>query len=100
MDLKRLYTYALANKDKLKVYSNIVDNWGDVERNYELMQLTNTAVQTFAQLNVKDVIDKGFPKLNRFQLGKLVCEDKLYNTIPNFTYWVNECFQKLDSYIV
>ena len=98
--LPRLYDHACANKDKLKVYSTIVENWSDVQRNYELMQLNTTQLQTFAQLHVKDVLDQKIPKLNRFQLGKLIVEDKLWNGIPNYQSWVNECFQKLDSYII
>jgi DNA polymerase-1 len=97
--LQRLYDHAVANKDNLKVYSTIVDNWNDVLRNHELMQLTDTQLQTFAQLHVKDVLDKPLPKLNRFQLGKMIAEDKLWNNIPNYQSWVNECFQKLDSFI-
>lgn len=97
--LQRLYDHAVANKDKLKVYSNIVANWSDVLRNHELMQLTDTQLQTFAQLHVKDVLDKPLPKLNRFQLAKMIAEDKLWNNIPNYQSWVNECFQKLDSFI-
>lgn len=98
--LQRIYDYSVLNKDGLKVYSNIVENWSMVERNYQLMQLTDTSVQTFAQLNIKDVLDKGFPKLNRFKLGKLITEDKLWNNIPNYQTWVNDCFSKLDSHII
>jgi len=98
--LQRLYDHAIANKDKLKVYANIVEHWSEVERNYELMQLTETQLPTHAQLHVKDVLDKGMPKLNRFQLAKLIAEDKLWNNVPNFQSWVNECFQKLDSFIM
>lgn len=99
-NLQEIYNHALSNKGKLKVYDNIVDNWNDVQRNYELMQLIETQVQTFAQLNIKDILDKGFPKLNRFQLAKLICEDKLWNAIPNYQNWVTEVFQKLDGYIL
>jgi 5'-3' exonuclease len=97
--LQRLYDHAVTNNDKLKVYSNIVEHWSDVLRNHELMQLTDTQLQTFAQLHVKDVLDKPLPKLNRFQLGKMIAEDKLWNNIPNYPTWINECFQKLDSFI-
>jgi len=98
-ELKRFYDHSEINKDKLKVYANIVENWSDVERNYELMQLTNTQLQTFAQLHVKEILDNPIKKLNRFQLAKLITEDKLYHNIPNFPSWVNECFQKLDNFI-
>jgi 5'-3' exonuclease len=100
IELKRLLEHSEMNKGKLKVYDNIVENWQDVERNYSLMQLTETQLNTFAQLGVKDSLDKGVPKLNRFKLAKLMAEDKLWNTIPNYQGWVTEVFQKLDSFIL
>jgi DNA polymerase I len=99
-DLKKIKEHAEVNRDKLKVYENIVTNWQDVERNYELMQLTETQLQTFAQLNIKDILDVKKPKLNRFQLAKLMTEDKLWNAIPNYQNWVTEVFQKLDNHIL
>jgi len=99
-DLKRLYDHATANKDNLKVYSNILENWPVVERNFELMQLTNTQLPTVSQLHVKEVLDKPKPKLNRFQLAKMIAEDKLWNNIPNYQSWVTECFQKLDTFVL
>ncbi len=78
-------------------YDNIIENWSIVERNYELMQLTDTQLTTFSQLHIKDVLDKPIPKLNRFQLCKLIVEDKLWNAIPNYQNWVNDCFMKLDN---
>lgn len=98
-ELKSLYDYSVANKGKLKVYDNIVENWSVVERNFELMQLTNTQLTTGDQLHVKDALDKGFPKLNRFALAKLIVEDKLWNNIPNYQIWINDCFMKLDNLI-
>ncbi len=96
-ELKRIYDHAVATKGKLKVYDNIIENWSIVERNYELMQLTDTQLTTFSQLHIKDVLDKPIPKLNRFQLCKLIVEDKLWNAIPNYQNWVNDCFMKLDN---
>jgi 5'-3' exonuclease len=82
-----------------KIYENILNDKNGVERNYELMQLHNTQLQTFAQLHVKDSLDNPITKLNRFEFSKLVTEDKLWNNIPNYQTWIGECFTKLDGYI-
>ena len=99
MDVGDLYVTSVANSGKLKVYDTIVQNWQDVERNYALMQLTDTALTTMAQLHVKEILDNPIPKLNRFELAKLIGEDKVTNNIPNFPNWVNECFSKLNNFI-
>ena len=99
MDIGDLYVTSVANSGKLKVYDTIVKSWQDVERNYALMQLTDTALTTMAQLHVKEVLDNPIPKLNRFELAKLIGEDKVQNNIPHFPTWVNECFSKLNGFI-
>jgi len=99
IDLADIQASALANSGKLKVYDTIVDSWKDVERNYALMQLTDTALTTVAQLHVKEVLDNPIPKLNRFELSRLIGVDKLTNSIQNFPLWLNECFSKLNSFV-
>lgn len=99
VELKALYDHSVANSGKLKVYDTTVESWQDVERNYALMQLTDTALSTIAQLHIKEVVDNPIPKLNRFELAKLIGEDQIHNNIPNFPSWVNECFSKLNNFV-
>ena len=99
VELSAIKDYAIANSGKLKVYDTIVENWSDVERNYDLMQLTDTALTTMAQLHVKEVIDNNIPRLNRFELIKQMTSDNLTNNINNLPSWINECFSKLNSFV-
>jgi 5'-3' exonuclease len=99
VELTVLKDYAIEYSGKLKVYDTIVKDWQDVERNYELMQLTNTALTTMAQLHVKEVLDNPIAKLNRFELIKQMSSDNLTNNIYNLPNWINECFSKLNSFV-
>lgn len=99
IELNAIKDHSILNDGKLKVYETIIANWQDVERNYALMQLTDTALTTVAQLHVKEVLDNPIPKLNRFELSRLIGEDKLTNSIQNFPLWLNECFNKLNSFV-
>jgi len=99
VELAQLKEYATQNAGKLKVYDTIIENWNDVERNYALMQLTDTALTTMAQLHVKEVIEKPIPKLNRFELMRQMSSDNLTNTIYNLPNWMNECFSKLNNFV-
>jgi len=99
IELKTLNDHAVANMGKLKVYETIVDKWNDVERNYALMQLTDTALTTMAQLHVKEVLDNPIPRLNRFELIRQMNGDNLTNTIQNLPNWMTECFSKLNNFV-
>jgi 5'-3' exonuclease len=100
IQLNTLKDHADANKGgKYKIYDTISDNWSDVERNYALMQLTDTSLTTMAQLHIKEVIDQPIPKLNRFELVRQTSSDNLTNTIPNINRWMSECFDKLNNFI-
>jgi 5'-3' exonuclease len=99
VELKVLHDSSVENSGKLKVYETIVQNWTDVERNYALMQLTDTALTTMAQLHIKEVLDNPIPKLNRFELVRQMSSDNLTNTIPDLPRWMNECFSKLNSFV-
>lgn len=89
--------YGNDHKDDLKVYTTLLDNWDDFERNYALMQLTDTYIQTIGQLRIKEVLDNQVPKLEENALAKLIIEDKLWSSVPNYRNWVNEVFGRLDK---
>jgi DNA polymerase-1 len=99
LTLNDLYSYAESHSDGLKVYERLLEGKSDAERNYALMQLTETQLQTFAQLKVKDALDGPITKLNRFELSRLITEDKMWNNLPNYQSWIGEVFTKLDNFV-
>jgi 5'-3' exonuclease len=97
--VQEIFDYAELNKGKLKVYQTILDNKNVVLRNYDLMQLNETIIATFAQLNIGDILKKK-NKLNRYTFNNMITEDKLWNAIPNHGVWLNETFSKLDNFVI
>lgn len=95
--MEQIKQHGIDNKGGLKVYDTLLDNWLDFERNYALMQLTESYLQTIAQLRIKEVLDREPPKLEEFKLAKLILEDKLWSSIPNYRNWINEVFGRLDK---
>lgn len=87
------------NKGKYKIYETILENKNIVERNYQLMQLSDTIIATFAQLNIGDILKKK-NKLNRYEFIQMVKEDKLWNALPNHGVWLETTFKKLDDFII
>jgi 5'-3' exonuclease len=99
VDLQEIYTYCENNQSKYKLYRNILENKDIVERNYTLMQLKDTEIQSFSQLRINEILDMPIKKMDRVGFSKLVTEDKMWNNIPNYHIWLNECFGKLNSFV-
>lgn len=91
--------YADTHKGKYKLYDTILANKNIVERNYQLMQLNDSQIQSFTQLRINEILDQNCKKLNRFEFSKLVTEDKIWNNIPNYQIWLGEVFNRLDNFV-
>jgi hypothetical protein len=97
--LDEIYTHCENNQSKYKLYRNILENKNIVERNYTLMQLKDTEIQSFSQLRINEILDVPVKKLDRFSFSKLITEDKMWNNIPNYQVWLNESFGKLETFV-
>jgi DNA polymerase I len=98
-NIEDIFTYSNVNKGKLKVYETILENKQLVERNYQLMQLQDSLIATFAQLNIGDILKKK-NKLNRYEFTRMITEDLMWNNIPASALWLNEVFTKLDAFVI
>lgn len=96
--LDEIYTFAENHQDRYKLYRTILDEKLLIERNYQLMQLHDTQIQSFTQLRIEDVIKEKPPTLNKMQFTRLITEDQMWNNIPNYVTWINEVFGKLDYF--
>lgn len=97
--LTEIYNYSENNKSKYKIYESVLENKQLLERNYELMQLTDTQIQSFTQLRIEEIITTNSAKLNKMEFTKLMTEDKMWSNIPNYHLWLQECFGKLNSFV-
>jgi DNA polymerase-1 len=96
--LKEIYNYAENHQGKYKIYNTVLENKSTLERNHQLMQLKETQIQSFTQLRIEEIVDVEIPKLNRIVFSKLITEDQMWNNIPNYQIWLNECFNNLNNY--
>ena len=94
-----IINYCDTHKGKYKLYDTILDNRTTLERNYQLMQLNTSEMQSFTQLRVNDLMDENVQRLNRFEISKLITEDKIWNNLPNYQIWLSENFGKLDNFV-
>lgn len=97
--VEEILNYCENNKGKYKLYNTILENQSILKRNYELMQLNKSEIQSFTQLRINDLVDAEQHRLNRFQISKLITEDKIWNNLPNYQVWLSEVFGKLDNFV-
>jgi 5'-3' exonuclease len=93
--LNEIYNYSENHRSKYKIYENVLESKSILERNFELMQLKETHIQSFTQLRIEEIIKKKTPLLNRLEFSKLITEDCMWNNIPQYQVWLGECFNKL-----
>ena len=99
VELNEIYNYCENNSSKYKLYRTILENKDIVERKYTLMQLKETDIQSFSQLRINEILDLPTKKMDRIGFSKLVTEDKMWNNIPNYQIWLNECFGRLTTLV-
>lgn len=100
VNLQELYNYSENYKSKYKIYERVLNDKLLLERNYELMQLKTTGIQSFTQLRIEEVIQKPVPRIDKMSFSKLITEDKMWSNIPNYMVWLNETWGKLNSFVL
>lgn len=98
--LQEIYNYSENYKSKYKIYERVLDNKLLIERNYELMQLKSSSIQSFTQLRIEEIIKKQVPKIDKMTFSRLITEDKMWSNIPNYMVWLNETWGKLNSFVL
>ena len=84
-------------KNKYKVCDGISNSRVILERNYSIMQLKNTLLTVTAQLHCNECLETNkIPILDRNLFYKMVIDDKIQNSIPNYVTWVTDIFGKLN----
>ena len=98
--LQEIITQAEGLRNKYKVCNNIVEGQSIINRNIELMQLKNTALTTIAQLHCNECLEtEKIPLLDKGSFYRLIQEDLMESTFPDYFYWVDKCFSGLDAVI-
>jgi len=97
--LQEIYNYCESHAGKYKLHTSILENKSKVERNFQLMQLSDTQIQSFSQLRIKEVLDKPVNKLNKMEFVRLVGVDGMRDSLQNCGVWVGEVWGRFNSFI-
>ena len=86
-----------AKQKSTRISKMIADSEIIVKRNYLLMQLKEPNINNHAKLRITDAIRDLKPQVVKYNLQRLLVQDKLWGQIPNFDNWVTE-FMELNHY--
>jgi 5'-3' exonuclease len=98
VSLDDLKQYAAAQPPKVKIYQKFLEAEQLIERNIQLMQLSESHINTTVKLRIIDTLEQEVPRCNKIAIHKMILEDKMSGAIKNPDTWLREVFQKLDGF--
>lgn len=98
VSLDDLKQYATAQPPKVKIYQKFLEAEQLIERNIQLMQLSESHINTTVKLRIIDTLEQEIPRCNKIAIHKMILEDKMSGAIKNPDTWLREVFQKLDGF--
>lgn len=98
LSVQDLIEFAKLQSSKIKIYSSLIQQQEIIERNIQLMQLSEFNINTSAKLNLISKLNEGVTKTQKVQLYKMLAEDKMTTAIKNFDVWIRDVTNKLDLF--
>lgn len=95
-----LLQFATAQSPKVKIYKQLVESKEIVERNVQLMQLSESNINLPIKLRIIDSLEGSIDRCNKIQFHRMLIEDKMTAAIKNTDLWLRETTQKLDNFVL
>jgi len=98
VDVTTFMEYVNNLNDKTKTLQTMKASQELIERNMQLVQLSESNMSVTNKLKVQNLIDQPIQRLAKPTFHKMLIEDKMTTAIKNVDYWLKEVAQKLDMY--
>lgn len=102
IELKEVIDAALAivnhPKESDVLLERLYDGRDIVERNVKLMQLGDVDISASTKSKVLERVRQPIPTLNKFEILKMVFQDKLWAGIPNMETWLRSHWTTIDHF--
>lgn len=85
-------------QDKTKTLQTIKESKELIERNMQLVQLSESNMSVTNKLKVQNLISQPIQRLSKPTFHKMLIEDKMTTAIKNVDFWLKEVAQKLDMF--
>ncbi len=84
--------------DKTKTLQTVKDSKELIERNMQLVQLSESNMSVTNKLKVQSLLSQPIQRLSKPTFHKMLIEDKMTTAIKNVDFWLKEVAQKLDMF--
>ena len=84
--------------DKTKTLQTIKSSKELLERNLELIQLSESNMSVTNKLKTQHILEQPITRLAKPSFHRMLIEDKMTTAIKNVDFWLKEVVQKLDIY--
>lgn len=98
VSLTELFEYSANQSPKIKIYNQLVESKDIIERNIQLMQLSESNINTATKLRIINMLENKVSRCNKMQFHKMLFEDKMTGAIKNVDIWLKEITTKLDQF--
>ena len=88
----------LSEGKSYKVLEKLLESRDVLERNYKLMQLSETDIPASDKLRISSMMDADINQLDLLEFRKMFATDKMYSNIPDVTNWINNTYNGLKIY--
>ena len=90
--------YVNSLQDKTKTLQVMKDSKDIVERNLQLVQLSESNMSVTNKLKTQHLLEQQVPRFVKPVFHRMLIEDKMTTAIKNVDFWLREVVQKLDMY--
>lgn len=85
-------------EDKSKTLQVMKSSKDIIERNLQLVQLSESNMSVTNKLKTQHLLSQPIPRFAKPTFHKMLIEDKMTTSIKNVDFWLREVVQKLDMY--
>lgn len=88
----------IENGSKLKFWKTIAENKEKLDRNYDLMQLDDSIINSSLEYAISKMVTGKITPINRMAIYKMFLEDGMDSSIKDINQWLTNTFMKLNIY--
>ena len=100
LTIEALVDFAKQQSPKVKIYQQLIQSEDILKRNLELMQLSESNLNTSTKLRIMNTLETKGNRCNKLQIHKMLVEDRMTLAIKNADMWLRDVTQKLDLFVL
>lgn len=95
LDLDKFEEICILYDGTSKAMNELKNNLDTFKRNHKLMQLEDVDISESITSHIRGLVDGEIPTVNKFEVDKLIVEDKIQSAIHNWDSWIQTNFSQL-----